>query len=147
MSNSLKSDDEIVVLPESDASMTSSASEKYGFESLEKQQPDAKPLQCALIIKGQSEKKAKLKATYSNTEQKDGRKSMIYINIEIFSNHFLSLIYSLINWMLHASIIIVLYGIRGCEISIDQALLYKLRNFVVQYLKSTLNSKFCRCFY
>ena len=136
MSNSLKSDDEIVVLPESDASMTSSASEKYGFESLEKQQPDAKPLQCALIIKGQSEKEAKLKATYRNTEQKDGRKSMIYINIEIFSNHFLSLIYSLqIKRMLHANIIIVLYGTiaRGCEISIDQALLYKLRNFVVQY--------------
>lgn len=147
MSNSLKSDDEIVALPESDASMTSSASEKYGFESLEKQQPDSKPLQCALIIKGQSEKEAKLKATYSKPEQKDGRKSLTYINIEIFSNHFLSLIYSLIKWMLHASIIIVLYGIRGCEISIDQALLYGLRNFVVQYLKSTFNSKFCRCFY
>ena len=96
-------DDEIVVLSESDASMTSSASEKYGFESLEKQQPDAKPLQCALVLAGQIKKEAELKATYSKPQQKDGRKSMFYINIEIFSNHFLSLIYRLTKWMLHRS--------------------------------------------
>ena len=91
MSNSaVNSNDDIVVLPESDNSMTSSASEKYGFESLEKppndslrkeptsnQQPGAIPLQCAAVITAQKEKEETLKETYSDTEQKDGRKSLI----------------------------------------------------------------------